>query len=171
MRIVVSRELSAEPIDGGLGGLALRERPVDPPYVKDYDQDGTAPETWPRQFDLSSWGFFLAREGSGPPVGAAAVAFRAAGVDMLEGRRDLGVLWDIRVHPAHGRRGIGAELFGSAASWLRARGAARLKVETQSVNVAACRFYRSQGCVLGAVSRHAYPEHPREAMLLWYLEL
>ena len=46
-----------------------------------------------------------------------------------------------------------------------------LKVETQHVNVAACRFYGRRGCTLGAVHRDAYPSLPDEIQLLWYKPL
>jgi hypothetical protein len=52
-----------------------------------------------------------------------------------------------------------------------AKGCFRLKVETQNINVPACRFYVKQGCVLGAIHRFAYPEFPDEAQLLWYKDL
>jgi len=44
-------------------------------------------------------------------------------------------------------------------------------VETQNVNVPACRFYARMGCVLGGIHRFAYPELPGEARLLWYKAL
>jgi GNAT superfamily N-acetyltransferase len=90
---------------------------------------------------------------------------------MLVGRRDLAVLWDLRVAPAARRRGVGAALFRAAAAWAAARGCAQLKVETQNVNVPACRFYARQGCVLGAIDRFAYPGLPHEVRLLWYTAL
>ena len=34
---LVESLLEVELIDGGLGGMVLRERQVDPPYLKDYD--------------------------------------------------------------------------------------------------------------------------------------
>ena len=43
-------------------------------------------------------------------------------------------------------------------------------VETQNVNVRACRFYARQGFALGAVNRDAYPDLPDEVLLLWYKE-
>jgi hypothetical protein len=49
-----------------------------------------------------------------------------------------------------------------------------MKVETQNVNVPACRFYAAMGCTLGAVNLHAYAGHPKvghEVMLLWYYDL
>jgi GNAT superfamily N-acetyltransferase len=176
IRFWVHSILRPDPIDGGLGGLRLVEEPVRPPYLKDYDaQSGGEedPTHWAVQFDLRRWGFFLAEE-SDRPVGAAAVAFDSPGVHMLEDRPDLAVLWDIRVHPNRRGRGIGARLFRTAAEWAHGQGARQLKVETQNVNVPACRFYAAQGCVLGAIHRYGYagcPEVAHEAMLLWYLDL
>lgn len=153
---------------GGLGGLILSERRLDVAYVKDYDAlEGEGPALWSARFDLSNWGFIAARSG-GARVGGAVVAFDTAGVDMLEGRRDLAVLWDIRVSPGSRRHGVGSALFRAAEAWAAARGCERLKVETQNVNVPACRFYVRQGCVLGAIDRFAYPELPGEVQLLWY---
>jgi GNAT superfamily N-acetyltransferase len=90
---------------------------------------------------------------------------------MLEGRRDLAVLWDLRVAPEARGQGVGAALFQAAEAWAAARGCRQMKVETQNVNVPACRFYASQGCVLGAIHRFAYPELPHEVQLLWYRDL
>ena len=104
-------------------------------------------------------------------VGGAVVAWRTPGADMLEGRDDLAVLWDIRVHPEYRGRGIGARLFRRAAGWARDQGCVVLKIETQNINVPACRFYASQGCELRAVHLNAYPELPHEVQLLWYLDL
>jgi GNAT superfamily N-acetyltransferase len=87
---------------------------------------------------------------------------------MLEGRRDLAVLWDLRVAPQVRGRGVGAALFGAVADWAVGQGCRQLKVETQNTNVAACRFYARQGCVLGALNRFAYPDLPEEVQLLWY---
>ena len=86
---------------------------------------------------------------------------------MLEGRDDLAVLWDIRVSPEARGQGIGAALFRAAEEWAKARSCRRLKVETQNINVQACRFYARQGCVLATVDRSAYPELPREIKLIW----
>ncbi|MBW6456728.1 MAG: GNAT family N-acetyltransferase [Trueperaceae bacterium] len=119
---------------------------------------------------MTGWGI-LAAHVDAERVGGAVVIVRAAGVRMLEGRSDLAVLWDVRVAPAWRGRGIGAALFRAAEAWAEARGASWLKAETQNVNVAACRFYARQGCVLGAIHRFAYPDVPDEAQLLWYKPL
>jgi GNAT superfamily N-acetyltransferase len=176
IRFRVDSILRVERIDGGLGGLRLVEKKVDRPYVKDYDAQGSEEERpvhWAKRFDVRKWGFFLAVEG-GHAVGGATVAVDSPDVRMLENRPDLAVLWDIRVHPDERGRGVGSQLFQYAAGWARGRGCRQLKVETQNVNVVACRFYARQGCELGAIHRYGYagcPEVAHEAMLLWYLRL
>jgi ribosomal protein S18 acetylase RimI-like enzyme len=158
-------------IDRGLGGLGLTELPVTPPYVKDYDAiEGEGPARWARRFDIANWGLFLARSEVNC-VGGAVIAFRTPGVNMLEGRNDLAVLWDLRVAPGHRGQGIGSALMSAAAAWAEERQATWLKIETQNINVAACRFYAAQGCRLGAIHRYAYRELPDEVQLLWYLAL
>ena len=134
---------------------------------------GKGPESWPTHFDISNWGLFMAFDGE-RPVGAAAVAWNTSGVNMLEGRTDIAVLWDIRVHPDFKGQGIGAMLFDHAACWARSKGCKKLKIETQNVNVPACRFYVKQGCHLGQINRYGYYGHSQvssEVMLVWYLYL
>jgi len=157
--------------EGGLGGLMLSERRLDVPYVKDYDADEAEhPSRWAERFDVSNWGLIGAHSG-GERVGAAVVAYDTEGVNMLEGRKDLAVLWDIRVARAARGRGVGFALFRGVEAWAAARGCRQLKIETQNVNVPACRFYARQGCVLGAINRYAYREIPDETQLLWYKAL
>jgi GNAT superfamily N-acetyltransferase len=90
---------------------------------------------------------------------------------MLEGRADLAVLWDIRVAPAARRHGVGTALFEAAQIWALDNGCRQLKIETQNINVAACRFYARQGCVLRAARHGVYPECPDEIQLLWYKDM
>ncbi|HEX8354826.1 MAG TPA: GNAT family N-acetyltransferase [Pyrinomonadaceae bacterium] len=157
--------------DGGLGGLVLSERRLDVPYVKDYDRaEGEGPAQWARRFDVSNWGLIGAHL-DGARVGGAVIAFNTEGVNMLEGRGDLAVLWDIRVSPQARGRGVGSALFRAVEAWAAARGVRQLKIETQNINVPACRFYARQGCVLGAINRFAYNELPDEVQLLWYKNL
>jgi len=155
----------------GLGGFDLSERKLSLPYPKDYDAiAGEGPSQWPQRFDLSHWGLFAARMGA-QHVGAAAVAFDTPALDMFDGRRDLAVLWDLRVAAESRGRGVGAALFRAAEAWAQAVGCRTLKIETQNTNAAACRFYAHQGCVLRAIRRFAYPLLPDEVQLLWYKEL
>ena len=175
IRFTVESVFRVETVDRGLGGLVMVEEKIASPYVKDYDSQGpdAGPLHWPRYFDVSRWRFFLATAGD-RPLGGATLAMDTPGLNMLDNRRDLAVLWDIRVHPDARGSGIGARLFQRAADRARQLGYKQLKVETQNVNVAACRFYAGQGCTLGAIHRHAYAAFPNvahEAMLLWYLDL
>jgi GNAT superfamily N-acetyltransferase len=156
--------------DGGLGGFALRERELASPYVKDYDSVGGSPGDWSSDFDVSSWTLHSAWI-DGRRAGGVVVAFRTEGLDMLERRDDLAVIWDLRVVPDCRGRGLGARLFAAVEAWARAQGCRQLKVETQNVNVPACRFYARRGCTLGGIHRFAYPQLPHEVQLLWYKDL
>ena len=69
--------------------------------------EGEGPTRWATRVDVTNWGLISAHE-PGRRVGGAVVAFGTAGVSMLEGRGDLAVLWDIRVHPASRSSGIGS---------------------------------------------------------------
>lgn len=149
----------------------LVERQVQHPWVKDYDTvKGEAPTDWPNRWDISNWGL-LAVTVNGYWVGGCAVAFNTEGVEMLDRRDDLAVLWDIRVHPDHRGNGIGSKLFNAVIEWASDRQCHALKVETQNINVPACRFYKRQGCSLNAINRSAYPDFPDEVQLIWNLEL
>jgi GNAT superfamily N-acetyltransferase len=164
--------------DAGLAGLAMVEERVEP-YVKDYDAlpdeddgDDEGVVGWAAAWDVTEWGIFLATD-DGQAVGGVAVAVGAHQHVPTDGLHE-GVLYDIRVRPDRRREGIGAGLFAHAADWARGQGLARLRIETQNVNVPACRFYASQGCDLGVIHRYGYRGHPgvgHEAMLLWYLTL
>ena len=169
---LVTSILRVDAVDGGLGGMVLVEERIERPYLKEYGDDG--PSAWAREFDLGAWGILLAEDESGAVGGAAVSAgARVYPLDYFQ-RDDLTVLWDIRVREDVRGRGIGTQLFASAAAWARDRGYRQLGIETQNVNVPACRFYARQGCRLGAIHRFGYagrPDVAHEAMLLWYFDL
>ena len=171
----VRSRFRADQVNGGLGGIALVEEPVDPPYVKDDDQtseEGPArwPARWLGRWDTSAWGLLAAFDGS-RRVGGALLARRTPNVNMLEGRDDLLVLWDLRVHPDHRGTGVGRKLFEAAVDWGRRHGCIEIKIETQNTNVPACRFYARQRCRLGAIISNAYAEFPDELQLIWRMPL
>ncbi len=161
----VAAVLRVAPVDGGLGGIALAEEPVAAPWVKDYDLRND-PATWADRFDVAHWGLLAARDG-GRWVGSAVVARTTPGLDMLRDRGDTAALWDLRVRPESRRRGVGAALFAAVAGWAARQGSRTLLVETQNVNVPACRFYRRMGCELAGIDRFAYPDLPGEVQLVW----
>lgn len=175
IRFTVESIFEVEPVEGGLHGLRLTEKVVEP-YVKDYDilENGeNAPLSWPKCFDMSQWGVFLAYEGNRAVAGAV-VAVPTSGLSLLESQKDTAALWDIRVHPEERGRGVGSVLLGHVADWCRGKGFRKLKIETQNVNVPACRLYAKHGAVLAAVDKYGYAgsrEVEHEVVLFWYLDL
>jgi GNAT superfamily N-acetyltransferase len=163
----VARILEVRGEEGG--EFSMVERAVATSSVKDYDAIEN-PRSWVDKVDVSNWAVFAARTDN-RRVGGALIAFRTPGLDMLEGRDDLAVLWDIRVRPPMRRCGIGSALLEAVERWTLAHGGAWLKVETQNINVPACRFYARNGFTLRKVNANAYPSFPEEIQLLWYKEL
>lgn len=159
------------PLEGGLDGFSIQERSLITPFKKDYDAiKGEGPLSWPLHFNLSNWGFIVARRGN-EIIGGVVIAHNTEEVRMLEGCQDLAVIWDLRVSPEYQRRGVGRKLFMASEKWAISRNSRILKIETQNNNVAACKFYSNQGCELGAINRFAYPEYPDEVQLLWFKSL
>lgn len=171
MLIHVKSILALEKIENGLGGIILRETPVDE-YIKDlgvYEQAVKYAE----EFDITNWGFFMVFDNE-VPIGGATVASRTENVNMLDGRDDLAVLWDIRVDDRYKGQGIGTRLLNMAIEWSRSRGFRQMKIECQNNNVQACRFYRKHGAVLGKIDEYAYyndADVKNEVQLVWYLDL
>ncbi|MDD5189798.1 MAG: GNAT family N-acetyltransferase [Dehalococcoidales bacterium] len=174
MKVTVTSRFVPEHVNCGLGGIILREEAVPQPYEFDYDAlDKEGPTRWLTNFQTANWGLFTATI-NGSLIGGAAVAYNTPGVHMLFGRNDLAALWDIRVLPEYKRKGIGSALFRSAVKWAKERNCSQLSVETQNINVPACRFYQKQGGELGVISRYQYLNEPAIAdqiMLIWYLSL
>ncbi len=119
-------------VETGDFGIRFIRQPVEP-YEKDYRAFGGWAD-WKEKFDVSRWKVFCAFDGQTPVAGAVLCA-GSAGVDMLEGRDDLGVLWDLRVDRRYKRRGIGSRLFALVADAAAASGCRQLKIECQNVNV------------------------------------
>lgn len=158
-----------ELIENGLGGVKFVEEAVATPFIKDYDAH-EKPSHWTQRFDLSNWGILAAFD-SEKRIGGATVVWNSPEVRMLEGRDDLACLWDLRVAPAYRGKLIGQHLFDSVSLWARERNCRQIKVETQNINVPACRFYARQGCHLGAFNRHGYPAEMNEVQLIWFRDL
>ena len=149
----------------------LIERKVDQPWIKDYDAiEGEGPIRWAKRWDVSNWGMLIASTGD-QPVGGTVLAHNTDGVNKLEGRDDLVAMWDIRVQPDARGQGIGHILFEAAVEWARERHCSEIKIETQNINVPACRFYQRQGCSLSSINREAYEELPEEIELIWSLAI
>ena len=167
-RIPISFQITAVlDVEETDGGFALTERRLAAPRWKDFDAiPGEGPANWAASFDVSNWGVLAARC-DGRRVGGAVIAHDTPGLRMLEGRTDLAALWDLRVAPASRHQGVGAALFAAAEAWALARGCGQLRVETQNVNVTACRFYESHGCRIETVNRTAYAEFSDEIQIIY----
>jgi len=149
----------------------IRESKLPRPVLKDYDSlPDNHPLDWAKCFDMSSWGMIFATVAN-EHVGSALIAFNSPGVDMLEDRTDLAVLWDIRVDTNWRGRSVGKALFDAVKEWASRHRCTELKIETQTNNVAAVRFYLRQGCRLKQVTPNAYPELPDEVQVLFYLPI
>ena len=160
----VTERLDLTSADRARIAATLPTRPVTPPFRKDYDaRPNEHPTDWPRRHDLSTWIFFAALIDERRVGGAAVIIDPAAA--------DLATLYDIRIDAAFRRRGVGRALLTSVESETRARGVLRIQVETQDINVPACRFYACLGYQLAAIHDHAYPDLPDEAQLLWQKQL
>lgn len=108
------------------------------------------------------------------PVGAMTVAGQTEGLNMLYGRNDACVLWDIRVADSYKRKGIGQKLLDAGIAGAKEDGYRQMIIECQNNNVPACRFYQKQGAVLSKIDMYAYylePEVKDEIQFVWYLEL
>jgi len=171
MNVDVRSEYRVRRIDNGLGGFVFEEVEV-APRVKDlsiYEQ-ATAYE---EMFDISNWRFFMAFDGD-RPVGAMTIAGTTENLNMLGGRKDACVLWDIRVADDYKHQGIGQKLFDQGVISAKADGYKRMIIECQNNNVPACRFYKKQGALLSKIDMNAYDSEPGledEVQFIWFLDL
>lgn len=171
MKVNVSSEYKVQRINNGLGGLLLEEVPVEP-YVKDLGIFERATD-YEKEFDITNCRFYMAYDGD-IPVGAMTVLGTTEGINMLCGRKDACVLWDIRVSDAYKRKGIGQTLFDMGLQNAKKDGYKQMIIECQNNNVQACRFYQKQGAVLSKIDMYAYyfdPNIRNEVQFIWYLDI
>jgi ribosomal protein S18 acetylase RimI-like enzyme len=130
MLVHVKSIYKLEKVDNGLGGILLKEVPVNE-YIKDL---GVYEEVtkYAYEFDITNWAFFMAFDDE-LPVGAVTVASKTKGVNMLDGRDDISVLWDIRVDERYKQQGIGTKLFSMAVEWSKCNCLKQMKIEIKSL--------------------------------------
>ena len=132
----------------------LVEKNIQNPWIKDYDAiKGEGPTRWPKRWDVSNWGLLVAHV-EDYLVAGCVLAYNTNGV-----------------HPDYRGSCVGHRLFESAVQWARNRKCSELNIETQNINVPACRFYEQHGCRICRIDRFAYKEYPDEIQLIWSLEL
>lgn len=160
-----------EVIGETLADVRLVERNVESPWTKDYDlTPDQAPRAWPQRWPLQNWTVLGAYRNQ-QLCGGCLVAFYAEGIELFEGRRDAAFLWDLRIHPEHRRSGLGTCLFRAAVEAASGNGCSELRIETQNINVPACRFYDKQDCRLCRFDRDVYRDFSEEVQLIWRKEL
>jgi len=140
-----------------------------PTFTKDYDEH-ELPYKWVAKWNISNW-CILKAEINGEYIAGAIIAYNTNGVNMLEGRDDIAVLWDIRVSPEHRGKSIGEKLFKEAVKFAEKKNCKFLKIETQNINVNACKFYKRMGCYLGRYSIDEYKDFSDEIMMMWYYQI
>ena len=158
-------------IEGGLGGFVFEEEKVEP-YVKDLAAYERAQDL-EKMFDIKNWRFYMAFDGD-KPVAAMTIAGTTKDLNMLQGRTDSCVLWDIRVADGYKHQGLGQRLLDLGVSNAREDGYKKMIIECQNNNVTACRFYQKQGALLSKIDMYAYDSEPGiedETQFIWYLDL
>ena len=108
------------------------------------------------------------------PVAAMTIAGTTKDLNMLQGRTDSCVLWDIRVADDYKHQGLGQRLLDLGVSNAREDGYEKMIIERQNNNVTACRFYQKQGALLSKIDMYAYDSEPGiedETQFIWYLDL
>ena len=150
---LVTRE-AAPPFDGDWLALA---RPVEP-YAKSYGFDPADLEVC---IELADKALFVVI-GDETPVGYIALS---------TGWNNFAVVEDLSVDAQWRGTGAAQRLMRHAIGWTKDMGLPGLRLETQSNNVAACRFYLRQGFALGGFDRHLYEglsPGTRETALFFY---
>ena len=171
MIVNVCTEYKIKRIDNGLGGLVFEEISVEP-YIKDLSVYNRVME-FKNKFNITNWRFYMAFDDD-TPIGAMTVAGKTNGLDMLYGREDACVLWDIRVIDSYKRKGIGQKLLEMGILNAKKDGYKQMIIECQNNNVPACKFYQKQGAVLSKIDMYAYfleSEIKNEIQLIWYLDI
>jgi ribosomal protein S18 acetylase RimI-like enzyme len=80
---------------------------------------------------------------------------------------------DFCVAKEYRRKGIGYKLMDKAKEWTKVNNLKGIMLETQDVNIAACRFYKKYGFLLGGVDTMLYSnfKNAEQKALFWYYKI
>lgn len=153
--------LVAEAVPGPFDGPRLgRTVSIEPAYHKSYGFDAQELATY---LDGEGRALLVTETEDGRPVGYAAVS---------RGWNDYAFVDDIAVDANHRGSGLARQLMDAVVTWASGQGLPGIRLETQSNNVGACRFYERYGFVLAGYDRHLYQAldpGTEEIALFWYL--
>lgn len=161
-----TKKYALKKLNNGKDGVLFELEDM-PEYNKVFD--GTI-EKWNNMLDISNWKFYGAFDNDNL-VGACTIATKTENCFMLEGRKDLAVLWDIRVKEGYKNQGIGQKLINKAIEYSKSNGFKQLKIECQNTNYKAVNFYYKQDAKLGSFKENAYADYPQEVQFLLYIDL
>ncbi len=150
----------------------LVTREAAPPFEGDWLAHARPVEPYPKSygFDAEELQSYLGAEdnalfvivGDETPVGYIALSI---------GWNNLAVIEDLAVDAEWRGTGAAQRLMQQALHWTKEKSLPGLRLETQSNNIAACRFYLRQGFALGGFDRHLYEglsPATRETALFFY---
>jgi len=145
---------------------SLTERPLDPPFVStDYGVHAHEHAQIVQRVRAGDGLQLIVEDGS------RAVAF----VDVEWQRwRNAAFVWNILIDRAQRRQGLGMQLMQRIVDWARGAGLRAIVCETQTNNIAACRFYQKSGFRLCGVDDHFYSNEDiavKEVALFWWYEI
>lgn len=144
----------------------LTERPLDPPFTStDY---GVHPHEHAPMAERirAADGLQLIVEDGAHPVALVDVERHTW--------RNAAFVWNILIDRAHRRQGLGTQLMQRIVDWARGAGLRGIVCETQTNNIAACRFYRKFGFQLCGIDDHFYSNEDvalKEVALFWWYEV
>ncbi|MFP7233878.1 streptothricin N-acetyltransferase SatA [Bacillus subtilis] len=128
------------------------------PYVKKYEDD---------EIDVS----YIEEEGK--------IVFLQYDENNCIGRIKIRSNWngyalieDIAVAKDYRKKGVGTALLNKAIEWAKENNFSGLMLETQDINVSACRFYAKNRFVIGGVDTMLYSNFPtaKEIAIFWYCQ-
>ncbi|MFW5913895.1 MAG: GNAT family N-acetyltransferase [Bacillota bacterium] len=123
--------------------------------VFSFDVNDEHPEAWKKFISLQNLNMVgICHENK--PVAAMSLVHDNGTVRMLDGRKDVLLIWDLRVHPDHKRKGYGKALIEYARTEAKSLGVNHLRLETQNTNPNAVEFYLAMGFELAHIREHAY---------------
>ena len=96
---------------------------------------------------------------------------KLAGEVILEKHWNNYVRLEIAIKAAYRRRGAGRMLMDCSKKWSRANGFPGIMAETQNTNVAACKFYKTNGFKIGGIDTELYKginKDSIETAIFWY---